>query len=279
MDWAYWEPVIRGSVFFGVLAAVGIAEQIFPRRARLRPTPVRWAHNFGLVVLDQVVAGVLVPLAPVAWAATVQARGGGLLPMLGLPTWATWVLAFVLLDLAIYLQHVLFHAAPSLWRLHRMHHADVDYDASTGLRFHPLEIVLSVLLKLVVIAGLGAPPDAVLAFAMVLNAAAMFNHANLRLPLGLDAALRWVLVTPDMHRVHHSTDPREMHRNFGFNLPWWDWIFGTYTAQPARGHEAMEIGLTTFRSPEEVRLDRMLTLPFRDEGPAPASMERTAAAK
>lgn len=265
MDWERWEPVVRGLAFFGVLGVVGIAEQLWPRRARQRAQGVRWLANLGVVLLSQVVVGVLVPIAPVAFAAAIQGRSGGLLPFLGLTGWPLAVVAFVLLDLAIYLQHVLFHAAPSLWRLHAMHHADVDYDASTGLRFHPLEILLSLGIKLIVIAGLGAPPSAVLAFAMVLNACAMFNHANLKLPLPLDAALRWLLVTPDMHRVHHSTDPRETHRNFGFNLPWWDWLFGTYTAQPRLGHEGMEIGLPTFRDPREAWLDRMLSQPFRRE--------------
>ena len=173
--------------------------------------------------------------------------------------------AVVLLDLAIYLQHVLFHAVPGLWRLHRMHHADLDFDVTTGLRFHPVEIILSMGLKLMVVVALGAPPLAVLVFEVLLNATAMFNHANLRLPAALDRVLRPLLVTPDMHRVHHSVVPRETNSNFGFNLALWDRLFGTYIAQPAAGHTAMTIGIPQFRDPAELRLDRLLTQPLRDE--------------
>ena len=171
----------------------------------------------------------------------------------------------VLLDLAIYLQHVLFHAVPALWRLHRMHHADLDFDVTTGLRFHPFEILLSMVIKLMVVVALGAPAVGVLVFEVLLNATSMFNHANLRLAAPLDRGLRLVLVTPDMHRVHHSVVPRETNSNFGFNLAFWDRLFGTYRAQPAAGHEAMAIGIGQFRDPGELRLDRMLTQPLRDD--------------
>jgi sterol desaturase/sphingolipid hydroxylase (fatty acid hydroxylase superfamily) len=176
------------------------------------------------------------------------------------------IACILLLDLAIYLQHVLFHAVPGLWRLHRMHHADLDFDATTGLRFHPLEILMSMAIKLAVVGSLGAPPVAVLVFEIILNAAALFNHSNLRLPAGVDRALRLVLVTPDMHRVHHSSDPRETNSNYGFSVPWWDRLMGTYIAQPAKGHEGMEIGIEQFRTPRDLWLDRMLVQPVR--GPA-----------
>jgi sterol desaturase/sphingolipid hydroxylase (fatty acid hydroxylase superfamily) len=173
--------------------------------------------------------------------------------------------AIVALDLSIYLQHVLFHAVPALWRLHRMHHADLDIDVTTGARFHPIEILLSIGIKLGVVAALGAPAVAVLIFEVLLNATSMFNHSNVRMPARLDRVLRWIVVTPDMHRVHHSVVARETNSNFGFNLPWWDRLFGTYRDQPAAGHEAMTIGIEQFRNPAEQRLDRMLTQPFRED--------------
>ncbi len=172
------------------------------------------------------------------------------------------MLAVVLLDLAIYFQHVLFHAVPALWRLHRVHHADTDFDVTTGTRFHPIEIVLSVGIKCVAVAAIGAPAMAVVVFEVLLNATAMFNHANGRLPESVDRRLRWLVVTPDMHRVHHSIVMREMNSNFGFNLPYWDHLFGTYRAQPAAGHDAMTIGLEDFRDRRDARLDRLLLLPF-----------------
>ena len=167
------------------------------------------------------------------------------------------------MDFAIYLQHVLFHAVPALWRLHRMHHADLDIDVTTGARFHPIEILLSMGIKLGVVAALGIPAVAVLAFEVLLNATSMFNHTNMRIPAGVDRVLRWFVVTPDMHRVHHSILPRETNSNFGFNLPWWDRLFGTYKPQPAAGHDGMTIGIEQFRDARELRLDRMLAQPFR----------------
>jgi sterol desaturase/sphingolipid hydroxylase (fatty acid hydroxylase superfamily) len=175
----------------------------------------------------------------------------------------------IVLDLVIYLQHVLFHAVPALWRLHRMHHADLDFDVTTGARFHPIEIVLSMVIKLAAVVSLGAPAIAVLVFEVLLNATAMFNHGNIRLPLGFDRVLRLLVVTPDMHRVHHSTVTSETNSNFGFNLPWWDRLLGTYRAQPVAGHEDMTIGIALFREPQDLRLDRMLVQPFR-AGPGSA---------
>ena len=181
-----------------------------------------------------------------------------------MPLWLEVILAVVLLDAAIYLQHVMFHAVPALWRLHRMHHADMDYDVTTGARFHPIEIVLSMVIKLAVVTVLGASPVAVIIFEVLLNATAMFNHGNIRLNLALDGILRLFVVTPDMHRVHHSVIPSEANSNFGFNMPWWDRLFGTYKAQPAAGHDDMTIGINVFREPEDQRLDKMLMQPFRD---------------
>jgi sterol desaturase/sphingolipid hydroxylase (fatty acid hydroxylase superfamily) len=175
------------------------------------------------------------------------------------------VLSVIVLDLAIYLQHVLFHAVPALWRLHRMHHADLEIDVSTGLRFHPIEILLSMLIKFAVVAALGAPALAVLIFEILLNATSMFNHANVRILPRIDRVLRWLVVTPDMHRIHHSILARETNSNFGFNLPWWDRVFGTYRAQPTAGHEAMTIGIEQFRDSRELGLDRMVFQPFRGD--------------
>ena len=187
-----------------------------------------------------------------------QSKGWGLFNILPLPAWLAIPAAVLLLDLTIYGQHVAFHAVPLLWRLHRMHHADLEFDVTTGLRFHPGEILLSMAIKFAAVAVLGAPPLAVLIFEILLNATSLFNHGNVRLPLGLDRILRLIVVTPDMHRVHHSIDRRETDSNFGFNVPWWDRLFGTYRAQPALGHERMTIGIDKFRDPRELRLDRML---------------------
>ncbi len=188
--------------------------------------------------------------------------------LFGLPGWIEFLIAIIVLDLAIYLQHVLFHAAPLLWRLHRMHHQDLDFDVTTGARFHPIEILLSMGIKLMVIAALGPSAAAVLVFEALLNGMAMFNHANAKLPLGLDAILRMFVVTPDMHRVHHSVLPNETNSNFGFNLSVWDRLFGTYRAQPAAGHEAMTIGIEQFREPRELWLDRLLLQPLRGDAGA-----------
>src|SRR5207244_10664866 len=204
-------------------------------------------NNLGVLAVDALLVRVLLPITAVGLALVAEAHGFGLFNIIALPTWASIVLSVILLDLAIYLQHVLFHAVPALWLLHRMHHADLEFDVTTGLRFHPIEIALSMLIKFAVITALGAPAVAVLIFEVLLNATSMFNHGNVRLPLGFDYVVRWLVVTPDMHRVHHSILPGETNSNFGFNLPWWDRLFGTYRPQPAAGHEAMPIGIEPFR--------------------------------
>ncbi len=255
----------RLSIFFGVLVAMMALEAKFPRRARSHSRLGRWPSNLGIVALNSLIARAAFPVAAVGIAGLGETHGWGLFNNIGWPLWLTVVLSVVLLDFAIYLQHILFHAVPALWRLHRMHHADTDIDVTNGARFHPIEIVLSMAIKMAIVAALGAPAIAVLIFEVLLNATAMFNHANLRLPPNVDLALRFFIVTPDMHRVHHSIEVRETNSNFGFNLPWWDYAMGTYTAQPEAPHEAMTIGLPTFRHPRELRLDRLLTQPFRDE--------------
>ncbi|WP_170985311.1 sterol desaturase family protein [Roseomonas sp. AR75] len=259
------EPVIRLAAFAGVLALMAGLEAMLPRRARSFGRLRRWPGNLGIVFVDTLVLRLVFPTAAVGVALAAEGHGVGLLPWLGLPAPLALLLAILLLDLAIYLQHVLFHAVPALWRLHRMHHADLDFDVTTGLRFHPAEIILSMVIKFAVVVALGAPAVAVLIFEVLLNATSMFNHANLRLPQALDRALRPILVTPDMHRVHHSVGPQETNSNFGFNLALWDRLFGTYRAQPAAGHAAMTIGIEQFRDASELRLDRMLTQPLRDD--------------
>jgi sterol desaturase/sphingolipid hydroxylase (fatty acid hydroxylase superfamily) len=270
------EPMLRLACFIGVLLAMAALEVLAPRRRQLLSRRVRWPSNLGIAVLNTLLLRVVFPSAAVGVAALAAARGWGFLNNIGMPAAAKLVLALLALDLAIYLQHVMFHAVPVLWRLHRMHHADLDVDVTTGARFHPLEILLSMGLKLAVVAALGASAMAVLIFEIVLNATAMFNHGNVALPPAIDRVLRSFVVTPDMHRVHHSVRPHETNSNFGFNLPWWDRLLGTYRAQPVDGHEGMTIGLDSFRDPGELRLDRMLVQPFVGSvGPYPIGERST----
>ena len=257
------ETAIRLGFFLGILGLVALWELARPRRRLSQPRWLRWYANLGLAALNAALVWLLVPLVPVALAVIAESRGWGLLNLVELPFWFEVLLAVVVLDFAIYLQHVLFHAVPALWRLHRMHHADLDFDVTTGARFHPVEILLSVAIKLAAVALIGAPAAAVLIFEILLNATSMFNHGNLRMPAWLDRILRWIVVTPDMHRVHHSDIPAETDSNFGFNLPWWDRLFGTYRAQPRLGHEGMTIGLDRFRQREDLHLHRMLLQPVR----------------
>jgi sterol desaturase/sphingolipid hydroxylase (fatty acid hydroxylase superfamily)/rhodanese-related sulfurtransferase len=240
-------------------------EILAPRRQQVVGRLRRWPGNLGIVALDTLLVRLAFPTAAVGMALAAEANGWGLLPALALPPVAAVIAGVILLDLAIYLQHVLFHAVPVLWRLHRVHHADLEFDTTTGVRFHPIEILLSLAIKFGVIAALGTPAVAVVIFEVLLNATSLFNHGNVRLPQRLDRWLRWFVVTPEMHRVHHSIVPRETNSNFGFNLPWWDRLLGTYRAQPEAGHESMTIGIEQFRDPGELRLDRLLTQPFRDD--------------
>jgi sterol desaturase/sphingolipid hydroxylase (fatty acid hydroxylase superfamily) len=262
------ETAIRLSIFVALFTAMALWELWAPRRPQAVRRWQRWPANLGIVVLNSFAVRLAFPVAAVGVALAAETQGWGLLRAAGLPAWASFVLALLLLDLVIYLQHALFHAIPALWRLHRMHHTDLEFDVTTGARFHPLEILLSMAIKLGVVAALGAPAVAVLVFEVVLNATSMFNHGNVRLPAELDRVLRWMVVTPDMHRVHHSIVPDETNSNFGFNLPWWDRLFGTYRAQPRAGHDAMTIGIEQFRGAHELRLDRMLLQPFRGDTPS-----------
>jgi sterol desaturase/sphingolipid hydroxylase (fatty acid hydroxylase superfamily) len=269
------EPALRLTAFAAVLALMALWEVFAPRRARPVPRKGRWPANIGIVVLNTALVRLLLPTAAVGVALSAGAHGWGLFNHYALPSWAAIVGGVVLLDLIIYLQHVMFHAVPALWRLHRMHHADLDIDVTTGARFHPVEILLSMLIKFAAIAALGVPPAAVVVFEVLLNATSMFNHANVRIPLPVDAALRWLVVTPDMHRVHHSIERDETDSNFGFNLPLWDRLFGTYRAQPRAGHPAVKIGIPGFRDPAQCsRLLGMLAIPFQtDRRPTRAPLE------
>ncbi|NMQ20194.1 sterol desaturase family protein [Candidatus Competibacter phosphatis] len=256
------EPIIRLACFFAVLLAMMLWERRKPRRALSLPRARRWPANLGIIVVDSVVLRLVFPVLAVGAAELAAARGWGLFHGLNAPFWLALPASLLILDLAIYTQHVVFHKVAVLWRLHRMHHTDLDFDVTTALRFHPLEIVLSMLIKLVLVTLLGVPAVAVMLFEVILNATAMFNHGNVGLPRRLDRALRWILVTPDMHRVHHSIRPEETDSNFGFNLPWWDRLFGTYRDQPRDGHAGMTIGLEYFRDRRATRLYGLLLQPF-----------------
>jgi len=257
------ELPIRLGFFFGVFAVMALWEIMAPRRRLLTSKTVRWANNLGLVFLNSFIVRLAFPAAAVGMALQASERGWGLFNVIEAPYWAAVLLSVMALDFFIWLQHVMVHAVPVLWRLHRVHHADLDFDVTTGARFHTLEILLSMLIKFAVILLLGPPLVAVVIFEVLLNATAMFNHGNVRLPQALDRVLRLFVVTPDMHRVHHSVEDDETNSNFGFNLPWWDRLFGTYRAQPRGGHETMTIGIHTFRTDTWCSwLPGMLSIPF-----------------
>jgi len=256
------EVAIRLSCFFGILGLMAVWEIIGPCRALTASKTVRWINNLGLVFLNSFLLRLLFPIAAISLAIVAEQQQWGILNQFNLPQWLAIILAIVLLDGVIYLQHVLFHALPLLWRLHRMHHADVDIDVTTGLRFHPIEMILSMLIKFATIMLLGPPAVAVILFEVILNGMAMFNHSNIALPKKLDGWLRWLIITPDLHRVHHSVIVEEINSNFGFNLSIWDRLFGTYQAQPKLGHQGMQIGLDYFRESKFLTLHWLLALPF-----------------
>ncbi len=256
------ESAVRLGFFAGVFVMMAMWEIAAPRRRLSASKGSRWLANLGILVVGTVVVRILFPAATVGMALVASERGWGLLNNLGLAPAVSIVVSVLVLDLVIYLQHVMFHAVPALWRLHMVHHADVDFDCTTGLRFHPLEFLLSMVIKLSAVALLGPPAVAVIIFEVVLNATSIFNHGNVRLPEAVDRVLRLFVVTPDMHRVHHSVETVETNSNFGFNLPWWDRLLGTYRGQPEDGHEAMTIGLDQFRDWRRQNLGWLLALPF-----------------
>jgi len=258
------ELTIRLSFFFGILTIMGVWETIAPCRQFITSRPLHWLNNLGLVILNSLILRLLFPTAAVGMASFANSQGWGIFNYIEFPYWLGVIICIIALDFIIYLQHVLVHAVPALWRLHRVHHADIDFDVTTGARFHPLEIILSMLIKFATIIVLGPPIVAVIIFEIILNATAMFNHSNVSLPKGLDNFLRLFLVTPDMHRVHHSVEDDEANSNFGFNLTWWDRLFGTYRDRPRKGQIGMTIGIHGFSDPKEVaRLPGMLMIPFK----------------
>ena len=257
------EVAIRLSFFFGVFVIVGLWELVAPRRALTVSKSVRWLNNLGIVFFNSFLLRLIFPVAAAGMATFAAQQGWGILNYYTLNSGFAVVISVMAMDFIIYLQHVMVHAVPALWRLHRVHHADLDFDVTTGARFHTIEIILSMLIKFAAIIVLGPPVLAVVIFEVLLNATSMFNHGNVRIPQSVDRALRWIVVTPDMHRVHHSVEDDETNSNFGFNLPWWDRLFGTYRNQPRGGHEQMTIGIRTFRDTKWCSwLPGMLAIPF-----------------
>ncbi|MBR9787631.1 MAG: sterol desaturase family protein [Vibrionaceae bacterium] len=254
---------IRLSCFVGVLLLCTLWENTFPRKRLTVSRSFRWVNNLSLVALNSVIVSLVMPIAAFQASIIVTENQWGLFQLLSFPIWLNVLLSIILLDFVIYLQHVIFHRIPILWKLHRMHHADMDIDVTTGARFHPIEILISMVIKIGAVFMLGVSPISIVAFEIILNASAMFNHSNAKLALPTDAWLRKVIVTPDMHRVHHSVIPRETHSNFGFFLSVWDRMFSTYCAQPERGHEHIVIGSLDIRDEQEQRLDKLITQPFR----------------
>ena len=259
----YW----RLGVFFAILLAVALWETFQPRRTWHLSRTSRWTNHLLLSFINTLLVRLVIPLTVAAYALILESKGIGLLNWLPLPYWIAVIAGVVLMDLAIYAQHVYFHKLNFFWRFHRMHHTDLDFDVTTGIRFHPIEIVISMVIKFAVVSGLGPPALALIVFEILLNATSMFNHGNVQVPPAVDRVLRWFIVTPDMHRVHHSITKHETDSNFGFNLPCWDRLFGTYRNQPAAGHLKMTIGLPIFRADSENRIDRLISQPFRNAHP------------
>lgn len=257
------EASIRFAAFLGIFTTMAVLELSLPRRTPDQRKGARWRTNLAMVIVDAMALRVIFPLAAVGTAIWAEANGYGLFRSAGVPVWAAGLAGFVILDFAVWLEHVASHKIPILWRIHRMHHSDIDFDLTTALRFHPLEIVLSMFWKAAIIIALGVPVLAVLLFEIVLNGAAMFNHSNWKIPERIDAILRLFIVTPDMHRVHHSVHVRETDSNYGFNFPFWDRLFRTYTDQPRDGHLGMTIGLNEYRGDEPTGFVWSLLLPFR----------------
>ena len=257
-----FEAIVRIVFFLGILAGVAVWELRAPRRELTVSKTGRWSNNLGIIIVNTVLVRLVLPGAAVGVAIAAEQRNFGLLNVLELPPVLSFVVGVLALDLIIYLQHLMFHAVPLLWRLHMVHHADLNIDVTTGLRFHPIEILISMGIKMAAVAAIGPSVAVVVVFEIILNGTAMFNHGNIRLPVSIDKILRLLVVTPDMHRVHHSVAIRETNSNFGFNFPWWDRIFGTYRAQPAAGHTGMTIGLSQFRDARRLTLPRLMILPF-----------------
>ena len=256
------EPLIRLGFFFGILVIMFLWEMAAPRRPLSTSKITRWISNLGMVMIDSITVRLVFPAALTGVAILAQQRGWGLFNQLELSDVSKIIFSVLILDLAIYLQHVMFHSAPLLWRLHMVHHSDMDIDVTTGVRFHPIEIMLSLGIKMMAVILIGAPPASVLIFEIILNGTSMFNHGNVRYSQRIDSFLRLLVVTPEMHRVHHATIRWETNSNLGFNFPWWDRLFGTYRDQPAKGHLEMTIGLDQYKEPQKLTLPWLIVLPF-----------------
>jgi len=256
------EAAIRATSFLGIFIVIALWELVGPRRKLSVSKLLRWINNLGIVFFNTLLLRFLAPLMAVGLAIMAEEENWGLLNNIAINSYVKLFLAVLILDLIIYLQHVMFHTVPWLWRLHRMHHTDLDFDVTTGSRFHPIEIILSMIIKMLIVTTLGAPPVAVVIFEVLLNATAMFNHGNIRININADRLLRLLVVTPDMHRVHHSAKPDETNSNYGFNFPWWDRLLGTYKAQPEDNHLKMTIGLNQFRESRYLRFHWLLIQPF-----------------
>lgn len=255
--------LIRLGIFFAVLIMMMVWEWISPRRALRADRARRWGANLGLVVMDGALLRLLIPFAALELSVLAQEQGWGLLNSVDWPSWMEIVVAVVVFDFVVYVQHVLFHYLPVLWRLHQVHHTDIDFDTTTGVRFHPIEILLSMGIKMTTVLVLGPCALAVILFEIILNGTSLFNHGNVRIPFSVDGLIRTVFVTPDMHRVHHSVLPQETNSNFGFNFSWWDKLCGTYIAQPTSSHTSMDIGLKSYRDPQRLGLVSLLYLPLQ----------------
>lgn len=268
-----YEGILRITTFIGVLIVMIQLEYMIPRKTRSLPRTERWVTNTLLVFINTLTLKLVMPVLAVAMATTVSAKGWGLLSLVDWPLWIEIVLAIVVLDMCIYLQHWASHKVPILWRFHQVHHADRDIDVTTGLRFHPIEILFSMAYKLLLVVALGPAAVAVILFEIILNASAMFNHSNIRLPITLDKALRKIIVTPDMHRVHHSVIRLETDSNYGFFLSIWDRFYRTYISQPGDGHDDMKIGLLAYQTEEPASIAWSLLLPFKSKPPIDPPVE------
>lgn len=258
-----YESLLRISMFVGVLIIMALWENKTPRRDLSQLKQNRWLINLGLTIVDMAFVRFTLGAVAVSTAIHAQREGWGLLNSMEISSFWTFLLTIIIMDMAIYLQHVISHALPVFWRLHRVHHTDLDYDVTTGLRFHPIEILVSMIYKAALAAALGANPWGVVIFEIILNASSQFNHGNVDIPESMDRKLRLFVVTPDMHRVHHSWEIKETNSNFGFFLPWWDRLFGTYRDQPEEGHTDMTIGLKEYRDAKKLKLQDLLILPFK----------------
>lgn len=261
------ETAIRFGVLVSTFGVMALWEIMAPLRAPDTSKGIRWSNHVMLAAINMALVRVLFPVAAVALAIYASDQSIGLFNMIWAPYALTFAAGVVLLDLTVYVFHLLFHSVPVLWRIHRVHHADLDIDVSTGVRFHPIQMVIAVIIKSATILAFGLPPLSVLTFEIASHSITLFNHGNVRVRPSVDRVLRWFIVTPDMHRIHHSIHRAETDSNFGFVLPWWDRMFGTYCAEPAAGQERMVVGIESFRTGRDLWLDRLVTNPVIDDRP------------